>query len=234
MNTHRACLFLAGVACATVFAGCKGTTNSDKLAIGDIAVFLDATDDDSGNLIVKASLEARTPENQDYVRLTGGDRLYATYGKAYGAMDDTSSGEYAAYFPLSNAGDVTVGFSRGKQDVAPSSYGKLPESVELPDFGGAVISRGLDDIVLDLPATVGSKEVDVTGSCVSALHYDVGEAGDYVTIYAGDLYASYADDECDVTISVTTTLYGAPDPALNKASTFTLRRVRSTSFYSVP
>jgi hypothetical protein len=234
MNTHRASLFLAGVACATLFAGCKGTTTSDLLATGDIAATLDATDDGYGNLVVSASLEARTPDNENYVLLAGGDALNATYGKQRGAMGETEGGHYEASFPISNVGDVTVSFDRAKGKDAPGSYGVMPESVELPDFGGAVISRGLDDVVLDLPETVGDKQVDLTGPCVSSLHYDVGQAADYLTIYAGDLYASYAQDECDVTVTVTTVLYGDADPALNKASTFTLRRVRSASFYSVP
>ena len=33
--------------------------------------------------------------------------------------------------------------------------------------------------------------------------HDYDAAADYLTIYAGDLYASYAEDECDVTITVT-------------------------------
>lgn len=234
MNTHRASFLLAGVACATLFAGCKGTTTSDLLATGEIAATLDAIDDGYGDLVVSASLEARTPDNENYVLLTGGDALNATYGKQRSALGETSDGHYDTSFPITNVADVTVSFDRSKGKDAPDSYGVMPESVELPGFGGAVISRGLDDIVLDLPETVGGKLVDVTGPCVSSLHYDVGQAADYLTIYAGDLYASYAEDECDVTITVTTVLYGQMDPALNKASTFRLRRARSASFYSVP
>lgn len=234
MNTHRASLFLAGFACATAFAGCKGTTTSDKLATREIAAFIDALDDGEGNLVVSTSLEARAGGNDDYVLLAAGDTLRATYGKQKGTLGETQSGKYEVAFDVSNTSDVTVSFDRSKYDAAPSTVGTLPESVELADFGGAVISRGLDDIVLDLPATVGFKSVDLTGPCVSALHYDVGEAADYLTIYSGDLYASYAEDECDVTITVTTSLAGKVDRALHGDSTFTLRRARYATFYSVP
>ncbi len=234
MNTHRASLLLAGFACATAFAGCKGTTTSDRLATREIAAFIDALDDGDGNLVISASLFARAPDNEDYVLLTAGDALRATYGKQKGTLGETSSGNYEVTLDLTNTSDVTVSFDRSKYDAAPKTIGTLPESVELPDFGGAVISRGLDDVVLDLPATVGYKSVDVAGPCVSALHYDVGEVADYVTIYAGDLYASYAEDECDVTITVTTELAGKVDSALNGDSTFTLRRARYATFYSVP
>lgn len=233
MNIARASLVFAGLACATLFAGCKGTTMSASLSTKEIAVFADAVDDGSGYLIVTASLEARAPDNENYVRLSPGDTLSTTYAnKTYG-LSETSDGHYQATIPLGDDPNVTIGMGRTKYTNAPGSGGVLPESVEF-DLSGATISRSLDDLVLDLPETVGYKTVDLSGPCIGSSHYDVGTNADYLTIPAGAIYASYADDECYVDVTISCELAGTVDPALNKQSRVGLRRTRTTSFYSVP
>ncbi|MFO0587355.1 MAG: hypothetical protein U0441_07445 [Polyangiaceae bacterium] len=206
---------------------------SASLPTKDIAVFVDAVDDGSGYLTVTASLEARAVDNENYVRLSPGDTLSTTYAKKTYGLSETGDGHYAATIPLGDEADVGVAMNRSKYTNAPASGGVLPESVEL-DLTGAVISRSLDDLVLDLPETVGFKSVDIEGPCISSSHYDVGTNGDYLTVPAGAIYASYVDDECYVDVTVSCELAGTPDPALNKQSRIGLRRTRTTTFYSVP
>lgn len=206
---------------------------SAALPTNNIAVFIDAVDDGSGYLTVSASLESRATNNENYVRLSPGDALSVSYGNKAYTMSETNDGDYAATVTLTDAADVTVGFERQKYDKAPSSQGTMPESVEV-DLGGIAISRSLDDLVLDLPETVGYKVVDLSGPCVSSMHYEVGTSAEYLTIYAGSLYASYPEDECYVDVTIGCEMSGLIDPALNKLSKFALRRTRTTTFYSVP
>jgi len=206
---------------------------SAALPTKDLAISLDAVDDGSGYVTVSANLEARTANDQNNVLLSPGDTLSATYGKSQYPMAETSDGRYVTTLPLTDVANLTVGLDRSKFTKAPQSQGILPESVEL-DLTGATISRSLDDIVLDLPATQGFKSVDLSGPCISTIHEDVGTAADVLTLSAGSVYSSYAGDECYVDVTVTCELDGSPDPALNQGSTFTLRRTRTTSFYSVP
>lgn len=206
---------------------------SAALPTKNIAVFVDAVDDGSGYLTVSATLEARTANDENYVLLSPGDALNVSYGKKAYGLAETNDGRYAASLNLTDDAAVTVGFERQKYDKAPTTQGTLPEAVAL-DLYGATISRSLDDLVLDLPETVGYKSVDLSGPCISSAHYDVGTWAEYLTIPAGAIYASYAADECEVELTVTCELTGAVDPALSKESTFTLRRTRTTSFYSVP
>ncbi|MEZ4296968.1 MAG: hypothetical protein R3B70_18530 [Polyangiaceae bacterium] len=110
----------------------------------------------------------------------------------------------------------------------------MPDALEFSGYGGEVISRSLDFIELDLPATAFDKSVDFSGSCVNSLSFNVGTAASTITVWPGDLYSSIDTDECNVTIRVTTTSFGEVDPALHPSSTFTLIRERETTFYSVP
>lgn len=199
----------------------------------NIAVFVDAVDDGSGYLTVSATLEARAVDNENYLLLSPGDSLSMGYGKKAYALSETGSGHYQASVPLTDDAAVVVELARQKYDKAPATQGTMPESVEI-DLGGIAISRTLDDLVLDLPETVGYKTVDLSGPCISSQHYDVGTNAEYLTVYAGSLYASYPEDECFVDVTVGCELPGLIDPALNKASRFGLRRTRTTSFYSVP
>ena len=206
---------------------------SAALPTKNIAVFIDAVDDGSGYLTVSASLESRATDNENYVRLSPGDALSMSYGKKAYTMSETNDGAYAASVSLTDDATVTVGFERQKYDKAPSSQGTMPESVEV-DLGGIAISRSLDDLVLDLPETVGYKTVDLSGPCISSVHYDVGTPAEYLTVYSGSLYASYPEDECYVDVTISCEMSGLIDPALNKASRFGLRRTRTTTFYSIP
>lgn len=229
---HRASLLFAGLAVAAFSSGCKGATPSDTVATGDIVATIDAYDDGVGPVVVTTRLEVA--RNGSDVRLVGDDRLEAFFGDRSAPMTDVGGGRYEADFDYEEVADVGVVFDRGKFDPAPDSFGVLPDPLELGGFEGLVISRGLDSIVLELPATSFDKTVDLSGPCVSSLVYDVGPYAEDVVVNPGDLYASNPNSECDVTITITSTTYGSPDPALHPDSSFVLSRSRSTSFYSVP
>jgi hypothetical protein len=234
MNDHRALLFLAGLPCAVLLAGCRGTTPSDIVATEDIVATIDATDDGTGTVFAFVNLQVRTPDDDNDVRLVGGDSLAAFYGDRQGTLRERGGGDHEATFPLSDAVDMTIAFDRPEQTPAPDSFGLLPDPMEIGGFEGLILSRSLDAIVLELPETSFNKVVDVSGPCVSSLVYDVGTLAADVIVNPGDLYSPNINDECYVTITLTSVLAGQPDAAFHPDSTFVLSRSRSSSFYSVP
>lgn len=234
MNFHRAIYGSTFLALCVGMAGCRGTTRSDSLDTSDIVATFTVTDDGYGSVYTEARLEARTANNDNWVKLVSGDTLTATFGKQSSELTEVGSGLYQAAFSLSNAADMTITFDRTKFDDAPDSFGFMPEALDLGGFEGAIISRGSDFIVIELPATESDKSVTISGSCVNTLTFDIGRDGGDVTVYPGDLYSSDSLAECDVTMTLTTTMYGEADPAFHPDSSFVLTRERATTFYSIP
>lgn len=225
-------MFFAGLPCAMLFAGCRGTTTSDTVPTEEIVAEMNVQDDGSGTVYTDVHLRAKRTNND--IRLSGRDELHATFGDQSAVLADAGSGHYDAAFDLSSFADVTIAFDRDKFEPAPESFGLLPDALDISGFEGLVVSRSFDAIVITLPETTFDKFVDVSGPCVSPLTYNVGTWADDVVIDAGVLYASNPNDECYVTITLTSALAGEVDPALHPDSTFVLTRTRSSSFYSVP
>lgn len=236
MNYHRASLLFAGIVCAISSAGCNGTTSSSTLPTGNIAAFIEVSDDGYGSLYVDVDLRvrSRTGNDDNYVQLAKGDSLQAALGGETASLTEYGSGHYQTAFSPSNAAELTIAFDRSKYDDATATGAILPEAVAIAGLEGTILSRDYDGIVLDLPETGADKSIDVEGACIDSLHYDIGTYDEVIFIDPGDLYAPVLDAECDVTVTITTTSLGAVDPALHPDSTFVLSRSRSTTFYSIP
>lgn len=205
---------------------------SEKIETKDIAAFIDVTDDGSGQIHVIANLQVRKPDDENFVKLSKGDALRATYDGGTRTMK-ASGASYEASFPVGDDYVVGVGFDREKFEDALSNVGEMPDAVEIGDFYDPV-SRDLDSIIIDLPETFGTKDVRVDGWCISSQSWSFGEEADVLYISPGDLYASNEEDECTVTITITTSTVGKIDPALHSESSFHLQAERSATFTSVP
>lgn len=234
MNYHRASLFFAGLTCATVFAGCRGTASSDTIPTEKIFADVLVSDDGGGSIHIDVDLQVRSPDDDRWIKLAGGDRLKATLGGQTVVFDPDGGGTYHGYFDRTNAADVNVSLDRKKFEDAPNSSGRMPDPLEIEGIAGAFISRSWDSVIIELAETEDEKSVEISGPCISTEYFDIGPAGADIVLDSGALYSPDPYAECEVSIAVTTTSYGAPDPALHPQSRVVLERTRSTWFYSVP
>ncbi|EYF03733.1 hypothetical protein [Chondromyces apiculatus] len=226
------------VAVALFATGCTETIDSKNLRTAGIAALIEVESTDGTSSEVVATLLTGGAQSNTYVDLSSGDAIYASAGGGDRVeMGVESTGVYQADFRVGAEGtEFVVSLERVDDDGAPRSAGTLPAPFALNPVPPEDASRAEAFTITWTGTSSDPMEIEVDGDCIFSDTFEVpGDPGSF-TIPANELSATSSDkaETCNVTVSVTRSRTGDPDPAFDPESRVDLRQVRTTTFVSAP
>jgi hypothetical protein len=221
-------LVLTILAIAALQAGC--TQPSFSVETREILASFNATTDGSPATTVRASLKVNLVQD---VILDNGDALYAEVGDRRVAMPMVDPGDYAAVLldlpPLST---ITFDLDRPGGDSAADNRVVIPPAFELEPLAQASYGRN-DTIPLRWnPSVPGAIAITLAGDCIVGKFATVIDTGSHDV--SGLATLDYPEVACEVTVTVTRSLGGIVDRALDGLSGIRADQVRTLTFTSTP
>jgi hypothetical protein len=225
---------------ATTTAGCAKTDSDDLLTSGIYAA-ISAEANGDGVTHVRATLYVGTPNNLNFVDLTGDDRLVASFGAQEIVMSETillNIVSHHAQFNTDNAGDqFQVAFERVVDRGAPNSIATMPDkfTIDAPPTS-ASRAQPLTLTWSGIDATTPMRW-EATGECIdrvgTTLTADTGSLSIPANTFVKKMAAGTLD-ECVVTITITRGKLGQLDPNYGKGGTVEGQQVRKVMLTSQP
>jgi hypothetical protein len=224
---------------ALVLGGCT-TVESDNILTSGMYADLSARAGGDGTTQISATLYLGNPINLNFVDLTGGDQLQASYGDQVQVMSETiilNIVGHGATFQSDNEDDeFVIDFVREVDAGAPASIVALPAPFEINPIVASRSRAASLDFGWD-NSTSDSMRWSASGDCIDSAGATIGTDEGTVTIAASTLQkrqGATVANECPVTVTIIRTRLGELDTHFGEGGSVVGEQQRTLTFNSTP
>ena len=231
------------LACAAALTGCAKTDSMDLLSTG-IYAQLSATASGDGTTDVRASLYVGSPNNLNFVDLTGDDQLIASYQNQEKVMTEiillNIVSHHASFTVDAEGSEFQIAFDRSIDAGAPNSFVTLPAKFDLNVPFNPNISRATPFTLTWSGISTDDMRWEIKGTCIDpasgTLSADNGELFLEANMIKKKMAAmnETVPDECAMDIEIIRSRPGTLDRGYGKGGIISGAQSRKLTLMSVP